>query len=58
MSWKGIFSFPYGSNTTKAGKGQFMYVTRGEFHTHKNIGSTFGKLLLIITPPHFEKFLL
>jgi hypothetical protein len=29
----------------------------GEFHTYKNVGSSsFGKLLVIITPPQFEKF--
>jgi hypothetical protein len=33
-----------------------MYVPRGEFHTYKNIGSHFGKLLVVITPPQFEKF--
>jgi len=53
---EGDFSFPYGSKETKAGKGQFMYIPRGEFHTYKNIGSSFGKLLLIVTPPRFEKF--
>jgi cupin domain len=54
---EGEFSFPYGNNEAKAGKGQFMYVPRGEFHTYKNIGSSAGKLLVIITPPQFEKFL-
>ena len=29
---------------------------RCQFHTYKNIGKSAGKLLLIITPPHFEKF--
>jgi mannose-6-phosphate isomerase-like protein (cupin superfamily) len=53
---EGVFLFPYGSKETKVSKGQFMYVPRGEFHTYKNIGSSFGKLLLIITPPRFEKF--
>ena len=54
---EGMFSFPYGSKETNlGGKGQFMYVPRGEFHTYKNIGSSFGKLLVIITPPQFEKF--
>lgn len=53
---EGVFSFPYASKETKASKGQFMYVPRGEFHTYKNIGSSFGKLLVIITPPRFEKF--
>lgn len=33
-----------------------MYVPRGEFHTYKNIGSSFGRLLVVITPPQFEKF--
>jgi mannose-6-phosphate isomerase-like protein (cupin superfamily) len=53
---EGVFSFLYGSEETKAGNGQFMYVPRDEFHTYKNIGSSFGKLLLIISPPQFEKF--
>lgn len=33
-----------------------MYAPRGKFHTYKNIGDHFGKLLLIITPPQFEKY--
>jgi quercetin dioxygenase-like cupin family protein len=53
---EGVFSFLYGSKETKAGIGQFMYVPRDEFHTYKNNGSSFGKLLVIITPPKFEKF--
>jgi quercetin dioxygenase-like cupin family protein len=55
---EGDFAFPCGSNKdTKAGKGQFVYVPRGELHTYRNIGSgSFGKLLVIITPPQFEKF--
>jgi mannose-6-phosphate isomerase-like protein (cupin superfamily) len=53
---EGVFSFPYGSKETKAGIGQFIYTPRGEFHTYKNIGRSFGKLLLIISPPRFEKF--
>lgn len=53
---EGNFSFPYGSSNTKAGKGQFMYVPRGQFHTYKNIGNSVGKLLVMITPPQFEKF--
>lgn len=54
---EGEFSFPYGSKETKAGKGQFIYSPRGQFHTYKNIDNYFGKLLLIISPPQFEKFL-
>jgi hypothetical protein len=47
------FPFPYGNKEAKVGKAQFMYFRRGEFH---NIhGSSFGKLLVIITPPQFEK---
>jgi quercetin dioxygenase-like cupin family protein len=54
---EGEFSFPYGDKEAKAGKGQFMYVPKGEFHTYKNISdSSFGKLLLIVSPPQFEKF--
>ena len=54
---EGEFSFPYGNKETKVeDKGQFIYALRGEFHTYKNIGGSVGKLLLIITPPNFEKF--
>lgn len=53
---EGMFSFPYGSKRTDVSKGEFMYVPRGEFHTYKNIGSSFGRLLVVITPPQFEKF--
>ncbi len=52
----GDFSFLYGDKETRAGKGQFIYVQRWKFHTYKNIGSSSEKLLLIITPPQFEKF--
>jgi mannose-6-phosphate isomerase-like protein (cupin superfamily) len=54
---EGGFLFHYGSKETKIGKGQFMYAPRGEFHTYKNNGNSPGKLLVIITPPQFEKFL-
>jgi mannose-6-phosphate isomerase-like protein (cupin superfamily) len=55
---EGEFSFPYGNEETKvADKGQLINAPRGHFHTYKNIGKSVGKLLLIITPPNFEKFL-
>jgi hypothetical protein len=41
---------------TKVTKGQFVYAPRGELHTYKNISGRIGKLLLIISPPQFEKF--
>ena len=53
---EGEFSFPYGSKEARVRKGQFIYVPRGEFHTYKNLESSFGKLLVIITPPQFEKY--
>ena len=53
---EGVFSFPYGNRDAKVDKGQFIHVPRGEFHTYKNIGRSLGKLLVIITPPSFEKF--
>jgi hypothetical protein len=54
---EGDFSFPYGNSKNKhAGKGQFRYVPKEEFHAYKNVGSPFGKLLLIIPPPQLEKF--
>lgn len=53
---EGVFSFPYASKETEVGKGQSINVPRGEFHTYKNIGKSLGKLLVIISPPQFEKF--
>jgi hypothetical protein len=54
---EGEFSFPYGNEEAKvAGKGQLINAPRGRFHTYKNIGKSVGKLLLIISPPKFEKF--
>jgi quercetin dioxygenase-like cupin family protein len=54
---EGDFSFPYGDKEAKvADKGQLINAPRGQFHTYKNIGKSVGKLLLIITPSHFEKF--
>jgi quercetin dioxygenase-like cupin family protein len=53
---EGGFSFPYGSTNKDATKGQIIHLPRGEFHTYKNNGNSPGKLLLIITPPQFEKF--
>ena len=54
---EGEFSFLYGNKEAKvADKGQLINAPRGQFHTYKNIGRSVGKLLLIITPPNFEKF--
>ncbi|MGN6560707.1 MAG: hypothetical protein ACTHJ2_09310 [Candidatus Nitrosocosmicus sp.] len=53
----GEYSFPYGDKILKAAdKGQFINAPRGQFHTYRNIGKSVGKLLLIITLSHFEKF--
>ncbi len=55
---EGRFAFPYGDSETNAGKGEFAYASRGQFHTYKNIGDSIGKLLLVVTPPdNFESFL-
>lgn len=32
-----------------------MYFPRGEFHTYRNAGSSSGRLLVIVSPPQFEK---
>jgi quercetin dioxygenase-like cupin family protein len=55
---EGKFAFPYGNSETNASKGEFAYAPRGQFHTHKNIGDSIGKLLLVATPAdNLEKFL-
>ena len=54
---EGIFSFPYGIKKERYQKkdNSFM-LQKVSFTPYKNIGSSFGKLLLIIKPLYIEKF--
>lgn len=55
LDWK--FSFLHGERTFTATSGAFVYIPKGTVHTYKNVGSGKGRLLGIISPAGFEKFL-
>jgi quercetin dioxygenase-like cupin family protein len=52
---EGEFSFLHGDLTFKATAGSFVYIPKGALHTFKNVGTSQGRLLVIITPAGFEK---
>ncbi len=53
---EGEFSFLHGDIKFTATAGSFVYIPRGTLHTFKNIGTSQGRFLVIITPAGFEKF--
>jgi len=53
---EGEFSFLHGDITITATAGSFVYIPKGTLHTFKNIGTSQGRFLAIITPAGFEKF--
>ena len=53
---EGEFSFLHGDITFTATAGSFVYIPKGTLHTFKNIGTSQGRFLAIITPAGFEKF--
>ncbi|MGH7800590.1 MAG: quercetin 2,3-dioxygenase [Thermodesulfobacteriota bacterium] len=50
------FSFLHSDITFTATAGSFVYIPKGTLHTFKNIGTSQGRFLAIITPAGFEKF--
>ncbi len=52
---EGEFSFLHGDLTFKATAGSFVYIPKGTLHTFKNVGTSQGRFLVIITPAGFEK---
>src|SRR3990170_3839838 len=53
---EGEVSFLHGDITFTATAGSFVYIPKGTLHTFKNIGTSQGRFLAIITPAGFEKF--
>ncbi len=53
---EGEFSFLHGDITFTATAGSFVYIPKGTLHTFKNIGTSQGRFLVVITPAGFEKF--
>lgn len=53
---EGEFQFVVGDQTIPAPAGARIFVPRGTPHTIENIGTTTGRMLVILTPPGFEQF--
>lgn len=53
---EGEFSFLYGNRTIHTTVGSFVYIPKGILHTYKNLGSTTGRLLVVVTPAGLERF--
>ena len=52
----GMLDLHLGDRITKAGPGAFCLVPRGTAHTFNSIGETPARILVIISPPGFERF--
>ena len=53
---EGTYSFRVGDSRTEARAGSFRFVPKGTVHTYRNIGTTPGKSLVVLTPGGFENF--
>jgi mannose-6-phosphate isomerase-like protein (cupin superfamily) len=53
---EGDFEFLAGDHTLRATAGDFVYGPRNIVHTFKNVGSTPGRILGVVSPPGFEEF--
>jgi quercetin dioxygenase-like cupin family protein len=53
---EGDFQFVLDGKTTAAPPGAFLFVPKGAWHTVENVGSTMGRMLVLLTPPGFEQF--
>jgi quercetin dioxygenase-like cupin family protein len=54
---EGELLFQVGDQELKAGPGTYLWAPRDIPHTFKNTGSTPAKLLVLITPAGFERFM-
>lgn len=53
---EGLFQFIVNDQTIPAPVGAHRFIPRGTPHTIENIGTTVGRILVILTPPGFEQF--
>ena len=54
---EGEFEFQVGPQTIRAAAGSFLFAPRGVPHRFVNVGGAPGRLLIIVTPGGFEKFI-
>ena len=53
---EGTFEFTVNGDKVIANAGDVVFSPRGNQHTFKNVGTTVGKSLLVVTGSNFEKF--
>ena len=53
----GTFEFNYEGRTFTAGPGSVVHLARGKVHSHKAVGATPARALVIYTPAGLENFL-
>jgi len=54
---EGEYEYLAGGAWRKASAGDAFYGPRGEAHTFRNVGSTAGRILVVVAPAAFEAFL-
>ncbi len=53
---EGEFQFIIGEEKIPAPAGSSVFIPRGTLHTIENIGSSMGRMLVVLTPSGFEQF--
>lgn len=53
---EGTFEFLAGDKTVRVNAGNFIHAPRNIVHTYRNVGSTPGRMLVVASPPGFERF--
>ena len=54
---EGQFEFKVGDQLVSAGTGAFLIAPKDVPHTFRNVGATPGRLIIMITPGGFERFI-
>ena len=53
---EGEFEFLDNDRTLIVGAGSFIHIPKGTLHTHKNVGTKPGRMLILTVPAGLEKF--
>ena len=53
---EGEFEFLAGDQTVRVAAGAFIHAPKNIAHTYKNVGASSGRMLVVASPPGFERF--